>query len=580
MKAPLPDDPPSQRFRIWTRGNIGEVFPDPITPLNATAGFLRMLEPGWRLAMEETRTILPEDWEPDVPHIPIACFGGYLYLNLSVSRLAGVRFGLAPEAIDQQFSGGAEGVPSYASEARDSDANPAATAAAFEWLIGDVLGTTDLARFDAQRSAVQAVVQSRPPLESATDAELLQRIVGFDELFLGLWQSHILATNVSVIGLDGCAGFANAVGRPDLTLDVSAGLGGVDSAGASVELWPLSRMVKDSVHLTGLFDAASRRDLWAGLCADGQADTVAFVAAMKVFLERWGFRGPSEFELRSQTWGTNPDIVLAALGSMRHAGDDDAPLAGATRQAEKREQALAFMAGALADNPDAAGQFDGFRHISEMYLRARERSRMTVGLLLHEQRLAALELGRRAADRGHAAAAELIFMLTRDELCRYVEGDASVFAAAPEREASYLALFDRVPPFVVVGEAPPVSEWALRSAPQTANVLLVDEVATGLGASAGVVGGVVRIVTDPTDIGALAQGEILVAPVTDPAWTALFLAAAGVICEVGAPASHAAIVSRELGIPCVVSVADACARLADGMTVEIDGAAGTVRRVS
>ena len=52
---------------------------------------------------------------------------------------------------------------------------------------------------------------------------------------------------------------------------------------------------------------------------------------------------------------------------------------------------------------------------------------------------------------------------------------------------------------------------------------------------------------------------------------------AGVVCEVGAPSSHAAIVSREIGVPCVVSVTGACDRIADGAPVEIDGLAGTVR---
>ena len=71
-------------------------------------------------------------------------------------------------------------------------------------------------------------------------------------------------------------------------------------------------------------------------------------------------------------------------------------------------------------------------------------------------------------------------------------------------------------------------------------------------------------------------GEVLVAPLTDPAWTPLFLPAAAVVVNVGALMSHAVIVSRELAIPCVVSVADATKQLADGMLVEVDGTAGTV----
>ena len=72
-------------------------------------------------------------------------------------------------------------------------------------------------------------------------------------------------------------------------------------------------------------------------------------------------------------------------------------------------------------------------------------------------------------------------------------------------------------------------------------------------------------------------GDIIVCSTTDPSWVPLFLVAGGVVCDIGAPSSHAAIVSRELGVPCVVSVSRARDRIADGTHVEIDGLAGTVR---
>ena len=88
--------------------------------------------------------------------------------------------------------------------------------------------------------------------------------------------------------------------------------------------------------------------------------------------------------------------------------------------------------------------------------------------------------------------------------------------------------------------------------------------------------GRVRVVLDPDAAAELMPGEVLVAPITDPAWTPLFLPAAAVVVNVGALMSHAVIVSRELGIPCVPSVEDATVKLADGMLVEVDGTAGTV----
>jgi pyruvate,water dikinase len=74
----------------------------------------------------------------------------------------------------------------------------------------------------------------------------------------------------------------------------------------------------------------------------------------------------------------------------------------------------------------------------------------------------------------------------------------------------------------------------------------------------------------------LEPGEILVAPLTDPAWTPLFVPAAAVVVDVGAQVSHAIIVSRELGIPCVVSVTGASQRIPDGTMVVVDGDSGTV----
>ena len=68
----------------------------------------------------------------------------------------------------------------------------------------------------------------------------------------------------------------------------------------------------------------------------------------------------------------------------------------------------------------------------------------------------------------------------------------------------------------------------------------------------------------------------MVAPLTDPAWTPLFMAVGGVVVNVGGQISHAIIVSRELGLPCVVSVEDATDRIPDGALIEVNGTAGTV----
>ncbi len=98
----------------------------------------------------------------------------------------------------------------------------------------------------------------------------------------------------------------------------------------------------------------------------------------------------------------------------------------------------------------------------------------------------------------------------------------------------------------------------------------------GAPGSAGVVEGIVRVLSRPEDGGQLQPGEILVAVQTDIAWTIIFPRAAGVITDVGAPLSHAAIVARELGIPAVVGCGSATQQLKTGDRVRLDGGRGIV----
>jgi pyruvate,water dikinase len=93
--------------------------------------------------------------------------------------------------------------------------------------------------------------------------------------------------------------------------------------------------------------------------------------------------------------------------------------------------------------------------------------------------------------------------------------------------------------------------------------------------SPGVVEGVVRVVLDPRSA-RLEPGEILVCPGTDPSWTPLFLAAGGLVMEVGGMMTHGAVVAREYGLPAVVGVHEATRRLRTGQRVRVDGSSGHV----
>lgn len=92
----------------------------------------------------------------------------------------------------------------------------------------------------------------------------------------------------------------------------------------------------------------------------------------------------------------------------------------------------------------------------------------------------------------------------------------------------------------------------------------------GVGASLGVSEGTARVVIHEMDLRELKKGEILVAPATSPSWTWAFALAGGVVTNFGGVASHAAIVSREFGIPSVVNTMIATSKIKTGQRVRVD----------
>jgi pyruvate,water dikinase len=103
-----------------------------------------------------------------------------------------------------------------------------------------------------------------------------------------------------------------------------------------------------------------------------------------------------------------------------------------------------------------------------------------------------------------------------------------------------------------------------------------DALITGTPASSGSATGPVKVIRKPAEFGQLAAGDVLVCPYTNPAWTTLFQRAAAVVVDSGGPASHAAIVAREYGIPAVMGTGTGTSTLSNGQLVTVDGSTGRV----
>jgi len=98
----------------------------------------------------------------------------------------------------------------------------------------------------------------------------------------------------------------------------------------------------------------------------------------------------------------------------------------------------------------------------------------------------------------------------------------------------------------------------------------------GVSASPGRVRGKVKIVLNPSGISKMREGNILVTEMTNPLFVPAMEKARAIVTDVGGQLSHAAIVSRELGIPCIVATQKATKVLKDGMEIVVDASEGVV----
>jgi pyruvate,water dikinase len=200
-------------------------------------------------------------------------------------------------------------------------------------------------------------------------------------------------------------------------------------------------------------------------------------------------------------------------------------------------------------------------------VRDNEVGKATFLMTIDGARAAARSHGRFLAGRAVLDDDEDVFSLTLAELTNDVPTNArQLVAFRQERGAAYLSM--RLPE-TWVGQPELLSAEQGQFVPR--------DLVRGLGVSPGRVEGTARVVTEPFAAEPLSPDEILVAAVTDPSWTPIFGLVAGLVIDIGGPASHGAIVARELGVPCVINTGDGTRAIATGDRVVVDGAEGTVR---
>jgi pyruvate,water dikinase len=290
---------------------------------------------------------------------------------------------------------------------------------------------------------------------------------------------------------------------------------------------------------------------------------------LEEFLRDFGHRAVYECHASNPRWAEDPSWILEQVQSIRDnppARDPRENAAEVRRQAERelrqrfgwRTPLLLWLARKLREA-----------------MAARENAKSALVCLLLPTRRVVLEIGRRLVAAGHLDAPEQAFHFAfADVVCwlnGYWDGEGARELARDRAHHRDLWLAETAPDLIT--EEP---DGRLADPLPPPACLPESGMWSGIPVSPGLASGSARIVRHPADAAHLRQGDILIAPSTDPGWTPLFLRASAIVMQTGGFLSHGAIVAREYGIPAVANIPGILNALQDGERITVDGSAGRV----
>ncbi len=285
------------------------------------------------------------------------------------------------------------------------------------------------------------------------------------------------------------------------------------------------------------------------------------------FLKDYGHRAVNEFELAQPRWREDTEYIEQIITSLSQQTDVDNEDNSQyhTRQIEQRDTAEKELNEILNKKVGLRKQVESELDFTRRYMPFRETAKFHLMLGYEQIRRALVELDRRYQLN------DGIFYLVPDELSQLINGEGFGDVIA-ERKAQRELLLQISLPDVIFSDS--LDDIGTSQSTEVADTYI------GVSVSAGVAKGNARVLLNPTDMRPDERDYILVCPSTDPAWTPLFLHAAGLVMERGGLLSHGAVVAREYGVPAVANIPNATDNIVDGQMIEVDGNKGTVSILS
>jgi rifampicin phosphotransferase len=543
---------------IWTDDNVGEVFPEAVTPLTWS-----VLEPVGNQAFQKFLIRIGINIFPASGLV--GRFYGRVYFNQSQFQRLMNRFYPSRLKRKERWSS------SYIKAALALGKSALHT---LIWLpILPIASRKAAARMasDIHSAPTQEINQPGSLIEeieswSKKEAKLME-----DHLSITIFASLLYALLEKIVPVW-------SSGRVD-TASLTTGITGMKSAEMGEALAALAAAANGEPLFLACIEESPPESLQ--LCLEKLSPSGAFRQSFKAFLDNHGHASSQEFELAYPRWREDPLQVLARLKTHLHSRQSANNLSVQERQQLVRVQAEKEMGKVLGLSPKWV-IFRILLKLVQTYSVERENLKYLFVQAHDRLRQLYLLLADKLVHSGQLLDPDDIFYLTHQEIISLQRadispGEGSYRAAARRREyRQHVEIGEKAPRLVEQrrdGSLNPLDEADASVASMGGSIRILH----GVAASAGRVTGKARVIKDPEEASSLQSGEILVARSTNPSWTPLFLNAGALVTEIGGMLSHGAIVAREYGLPAVLNVKGVTGLIKNGQMITVDGHRGIVQ---
>lgn len=296
--------------------------------------------------------------------------------------------------------------------------------------------------------------------------------------------------------------------------------------------------------------------------------------AIRAYLDNYGMRCVGEIDITRPRWSEHPTaLVPVLLGNIKNLepGEAERRFERGKKEAQEKEEELLERVRSLPDGEEKAGQTKKMIDRVRTFIGYREYPKYAMVSRYFVYKQAMLDEAERLVEAEVLRDREDIFFLTFQELHEVAQTNRVDYQLIGERKDAFESYRTLTPPRVLTSDGEAVAgSYGRDDLPADALV--------GLAVSSGTIEGRARVILDMADA-ELEEGDILVTAYTDPSWSPLFVAIAGLVTEVGGLMTHGAVIAREYGLPAVTGVEQATRLIRDGQQIRINGTDGYVETV-